>query len=460
MITVELEAEMSRLTTRSHSWRWRRVASCAAGCLTACALGTAAPAGASTGTTGAVATAGRAEQDCLQPVAGCYAPRPFRSAYGIQGLLDRGIDGRGQTVVLPELANQPPASPPGITDIRQDLARFDSLFGLPAVQLQVVTTLARPTSPYLAEGEEVEDVEIVHAIAPGAAIVVDLVPSTATATAANFATALTSFVRLGLTQGDVISISGSVGEHFATHAEVTSIHSALQAARDHHVTVVASSGDTGAVSDLKGGSAPVKELSLPASDPLVLSVGGTSLDANPATGEYYGEMAWNNVSSPGDDDASGGGFSHLFARPSYQDGTKGTGATRGVPDVAADADAATGMALAMTAGGQNYVVVPARGTSAATPLWAAVVALADQYAGRHLGFVDAAIYRVGRSPGYRYAFHDITAGDNSVILPSSVVTGYQATSGWDPVTGWGSPDAQVLVPLLARAVRSDDGAGL
>ena len=90
------------------------------------------------------------------------------------------------------------------------------------------------------------------------------------------------------------------------------------------------------------------------------------------------------------------------------------------------------------------------GTSAAAPLWAAVIALADQYAGRNLGFVNPALYRIGRSPYYHQAFHDVTTGTNTVQFPTQTITGYQAAPGWDPVTGWGSPKAQVLVPLLAR----------
>ena len=78
------------------------------------------------------------------------------------------------------------------------------------------------------------------------------------------------------------------------------------------------------------------------------------------------------------------------------------------------------------------------------------IALADQYAGRHLGLVNPAIYQIARSPRYHQAFHDITTGNNTVQFPPTRVTGYQAAPGWDPVTGWGSPDAQVLIPLLAR----------
>lgn len=88
------------------------------------------------------------------------------------------------------------------------------------------------------------------------------------------------------------------------------------------------------------------------------------------------------------------------------------------------------------------------GTSAGAPFWAGVVALADQYAGRRLGLVNTAIYRIGKSAQYRSAFHDVTTGNNNVFMPKAV-KGYNAGPGWDPVTGWGSPNASVLVPLLA-----------
>ena len=119
---------------------------------------------------------------------------------------------------------------------------------------------------------------------------------------------------------------------------------------------------------------------------------------------------------------------------------------RGVPDVAANADASTAMALTFAGG----ILYPAQGTSAATPLWAAVIALADQTADRHLGFVNPAIYAIARSPAYHHAFHDVITGDNSVFWPTRAFIGYTAGPGWDPVTGWGSPNAHILVPLLAH----------
>ncbi|HWM96624.1 MAG TPA: hypothetical protein VNO54_06165 [Streptosporangiaceae bacterium] len=86
-------------------------------------------------------------------------------AYGIEPLLKRGIDGRGETVVFPELA-EPQLSRLWVSDLRQDLAQSDSL---PAAKLRVVTSFAGSASPWLAYGEEVLDVEIVHAVAPDAA---------------------------------------------------------------------------------------------------------------------------------------------------------------------------------------------------------------------------------------------------------------------------------------------------
>ena len=375
------------------------------------------------------------------PQTACYTPRQYQVAYGASALLSRGIDGRGETVAMPEPANTPTHGVT-FTDIRKDLATFDTRFGLPAAKLRVVNSIARSKTPYLAVGEEVEDTEIIHAIAPGATLDVVLVPQTAVTSSANFITAMTEVIQTGTAGGAaVISMSASLGEHFYTPAEVARIHTALRQARAHHVTVVASAGDGGAVSDQHFGSAPVKEVSLPASDPLVLAAGGTTLDASYGTGAYKGEMAWNSYT-----DATGGGYSHLFGRPSYQDGIPRIGTARGVPDVAADANHETAMALAF----YHAPIQPASGTSAATPLWAAVIALADQQAGRHLGFVNPAIYKIARSGAYHRAFHDVVTGDNSVMLPSRVVVGYQAAPGWDPVTGWGSPDAQNLVPLLAH----------
>lgn len=123
---------------------------------------------------------------------------------------------------------------------------------------------------------------------------------------------------------------------------------------------------------------------------------------------------------------------------------------RGVPDVAADADPNTGFPVVTASAGGRYTVSGHGGTSASAPTWAGIIALADQYAGRHLGFVNPGIYHIARSDLYHRAFHDIASGDNTVSFPPRTIEGYRAGPGWDPVTGWGSPNASVLVPLLAR----------
>jgi subtilase family serine protease len=393
--------------------------------------------------------------DCLtQAKPTCYTPQQFRVAYGIAPLVARGIDGRGQTVVLPEFV--PSASASGLSDVRADLARYDQLFALPAVRLRIITRLAGAASPNLASSEEFGDVEMVHAVAPQAAITVVLVPDVRQSGAAALASAYARALRLAAGQGSVIASTTGWGERCFTAAEIAAMHSALQAAQRRHVTAVVSSGDFGAASRACPNAAPytpAKGLDYPASDPLVLAVGGTSLDASHTTGAYLGETVWNMPIAPGQGPhwASGGGFSSVFPRPAYQAGVPGTAAGRGVPDVAADAAPDTGLASVITTG-QRYAIIPGSGTSAAAPFWAGVIAIADQYAGRSLGFVNPAIYRIGRSPAYHGAFHDVTQGNNTVTFPQGTITGYSASPGWDPVTGWGSPDAAVLVPLLARNI--------
>jgi subtilase family serine protease len=394
----------------------------------------------------------------------CYSPQQLQVAYGVKPLLDRGIDGHGETVVLPELA-ETHLNPPAVTDLRQDMAAFDHLFHLPAARMRVVTTLAGASSPWLAFGEEVLDVELVHALAPDAALVILLLPSTSLDSTKNAVAAAVAEFRLGPALGGVMSISaaGQIGgEHCVSRAQAGSVNAALHAAVDRGMTVVAASGDIGAAayqcdlySALTGTApvAPVKGVLLLASDPLVLSAGGTSLTASHATGAWISETAWglasgNSGNQGGSFQASGGGFSQLFARPAYQAGVPGIGAARGVPDVSADASDRTGVAVVFSNGTRDTVESHG-GTSASAPIWAALIALADQYAGRHLGFVNPAIYQIARSPRYHQAFHDITTGNNTVQFPPTTITGYRAGPGWDPVTGWGSPNAQVLVPLLA-----------
>ena len=269
-----------------------------------------------------------------------------------------------------------------VTDIRQDLARFDSLFRLPAARFQVVNSLARSTSPWLAasdgqvDGGEVGDLEELHMIAPGATLRVVLLPLSAQGSAKGATASMLAGLRLAVSDTDVVSISLDLGEHFFTKAQAGELNSILLGAAAHHVTVVARNWATPALfSDMQAFAStatapgtPVKEVSLPASDLFVLAVGGTTLTANPATGAYISETAWNtsaSFSQPGS--ASGGGFSHLYARSTHQDGVPGIGATRSVPYVAADADAQDGAPLVFADGSTPFIApaVQHRGRRAA-----------------------------------------------------------------------------------------------
>ena len=311
---------------------------------------------------------------CLHPPAACSAPHLFRVAYGIQPLLERGLDGRGETVTVlaaPSLnapAAPPPGQPPNTTDIHQDLKAFDSIFRLPAARIQVVTTLAGSASPWQASGEEVADLQMVHAVAPAATLRVVLLPSNVLDSPAHATADMLAGLRLAVSGSDVASVGWSLGEHFFTKAQVAQMHSILRGAAAHHVTVVASSGDNGGFSDAYGGT-PVKEVSLPASNPLVLAAGGTTLTADPSTGAYMSETAWNgDASFSVTGGASGGGFSHLYARPAYQGGVPGTSTRRGVPDVAGNADAQSGTPIVFAAGSKTSII-SASGTSASAALW-------------------------------------------------------------------------------------------
>jgi subtilase family serine protease len=249
--------------------------------------------------------------------------------------------------------------------------------------------------------------------------------------------------------------------------ELSSLDRALRDARDRHVTVFAATGDYGADSE-SFGAAPndTRGVGLLPSNPLVTAVGGTRLAVS-HDGAYGGESVWNDNSGHGshpsfaDLQATGGGISAHYARPGFQHGLPLIGDHRGVPDVAADAAYATGLALVQVAPNGHDAISSGGGTSASVPLWAAVAALADQDAHRQLGFLNEGLYRIGRSTLYHRAFHDVTRGNNTVTLPSGKrIDGYRARPGWDLVTGWGSPNARVLVPLLGKEVHPGDGRGL
>jgi subtilase family serine protease len=207
----------------------------------------------------------------------------------------------------------------------------------------------------------------------------------------------------------------------------------------------------------------------PASDPLVTGVGGTYLCTDPVTGigvdsadppaackakPGVREIGWVD---------SGGGFSQVFSTPAYQTtlpaGSTPIGSMRGVPDVAFQASSRTGTLVYVTAPGyaENGLACPGGnpcaagwyvvgGTSCSAPQWAGLVAIADQIAGHGLGMINPTLYSLASGPSYSAYFYDVTTGKNQTD-PS--VPGFPATTGWDPVTGLGTPNAATLVPALA-----------
>jgi subtilase family serine protease len=309
------------------------------------------------------------------------------------------------------------------------------------------------------------DVEWAHAIAPGANIVLDLAKSDQDA---DILSATQYAVDNNL--GDVISQSFGENESCVDLTILTAEHALFEKATSKHITLLASSGDDGAAQLTCDGSSYVKAVSSPASDPLVTGVGGTELHAaryclkaegcfpiaHPAAGTYQGEVAWNEP----DYGSTGGGFSVLYTAPSFQKFLAGK--QRGVPDVAYSA--------AVLHGALTWLDIPGPaldgsedltgmylfgGTSAGSPQWAAIVAIADQKGGKRLGFINAALYLYKAIPlMYGILFHDITIGNNSI----PTIQGFNAGKGWDATTGMGSPKADQLINFLIKYTKANDGA--
>jgi subtilase family serine protease len=311
------------------------------------------------------------------------------------------------------------------------------------------------------------DVESAHSIAPGASIVLLTSPVGDT----NEVHSLLEFIALEKYAldhhlGNIISQSWGGAENTLFdpigRQVVSDFEEFYKRAAQEKVTVLAGSGDQGSAGTNNSGeyyNFPVA--TFPASSPWVTAVGGTSLYAD-ANGNYQYEPAWNNAAVTfftgelgAGTGATGGGVSQIFSEPDYQSGLpvpvqQILNGYRGLPDVAYNADLLTtiwayvGFFPDPLQNGWYSVY----GTSEGSPQWAGIVAIANQYAGRPLGFLNPKLYALGlRSDSSKY-FHDITVGNNA--FPYAGVPGYFATPGWDPTTGWGTPKADKLVKALAQ----------
>lgn len=373
---------------------------------------------------------------CQEPSATfhCYGPAQIRTAYAIQPLLNDGRNGSGEVITIIDAYQNP--------TMTSDLATFDSAFSLHAPpSFQTIAPFG--LTPFDASnpehvgwsGEIALDVEWAHAVAPRARIVLALAPSDSSAD-------LLATERYVIQHhiGDVISMSYIEAEQCEPPGLLSEEHSLFASATARGVTLVAGSGDWGAAQFSCDESSFIKAVGAPASDPNVTGVGGTELRANLQTGAYSQESIWQ-----GEEGAGGGGFSTFFSRPSFQNGVKGIGATRGVPDVSMTASGAFGVLVAWGSSGEPYEFWNDYGTSGGTPIWAAIVAIADQSAGQGLGNINPALYRLSRNAkAYAHDFHDITVGNND--FPP--IEGYRARPGWDAASGLGSPIADNLVADL------------
>ena len=382
---------------------------------------------------------------CQMPAAkdNCYGAAQMRNAYSIQPLLDQGLDGSGRTIAIIDAFQNP--------TMTSDLATFDARFGLPAPPSFEITAPfgTTPFDPKNANevswsGEIALDVEWAHTVAPGAGIVLALAPSDADADLI----ATEAYV-INHRMADVISMSYGEAEQCKAPALQQQEHALFDTATALDITLLAGSGDEGAAQFACNSPFPctvtctyVKGVSTPASDPDVTGIGGTDLIADLTTGAYGSESVWNE---PALDAGGGGGFSALYSRPSFQNAVTPVGSTRGVPDVSYSASLAHAVLVAWGSGGKGFEFWIFYGTSAGTPQWAGIAAIADQASGRDLGNLNPALYRLGQS-SRQSPFHDITTGNNDF----QSISGYAAVPGWDAASGWGSPIASVLVADLAK----------
>jgi subtilase family serine protease len=320
-------------------------------------------------------------------------PSVMRGFYNSASLISAGKTGALKIGLAEECSSGESTS--GYTT---DLNDFDSAYGLPSATVTYVGSGATSCSSSNGDWYEETDLDIqwAHTMAPGAPIIVCLDTSNPDVCDQTF---LTDGVSFG---------SNSWGGGSADH-------SVWQSAMAAGITLLASAGDS------------AKQVNYPAAEPDGLGVGGTSI--TPSGSSFGSETAWAD---------SGGGCDTSDAPPSYQVGMTGfpgaCGSTsdRGIPDVAMDANPNSGVPVYIDGASEQI-----GGTSLACPMWAASLDVIYQASG-FSGFAAPTIYSLAKSTSYTTYFHDITSGSN----------GYSATTGWDPVTGVGSPNIGQLATVF------------
>ncbi|MCW2577870.1 MAG: peptidase [Modestobacter sp.] len=359
------------------------------------------------------------------PVGTAFTPPELGRVYRFPA----GTDGSGQILAILEFGG-------GYT--QADLDQYWTSIGpaaAPTVTAVGVDGAANAPAgdPHGPDGEVLLDIEVAGALAPGAAIVVYFAPNTdrgfldALATAGHATPTPTA-----------MSISWGQNEDAWTAQARTAMDDAMADAAALGITVCAAAGDDGSTDNATDGRAHVD---FPASSPHALACGGTTLRTEGSSGAVSSEVVWFHGAGLG---GTGGGVSAVFPVPEWQTGVGVPGDAdtgrpgRGVPDVAADADPATGYRVRVD--GTDAVF---GGTSAVAPLWSALTCRLAQALGHRPGLLQPLLY-AGLSAGQVPAgFRDVTTGSNGA---------YRAAPGWDPCTGLGVPDGEALLAAL-RAPR-------
>src|SRR4051794_7650470 len=340
-----------------------------------------------------------------------------------------GTDGSGQTLAILELGG-------GYS--QADLDAYWPSIGLtdpPTVTAVGVDGAANAPGgdPNGADGEVLLDIEVAGALAPGADLVVYFAPNTDR----GFLDALSTAVHASPTPA-AVSISWGQNEDEWTAQARAAMDDAMADAAVLGVTVCVAAGDDGSTDNATDGQAHVD---FPASSPHALACGGTTLHADAGTGAVRSEVVWFHGAGLG---GTGGGVSAVFDVPVWQAGVGVPGDAdtgrpgRGVPDVAADADPATGYRVRVD--GIDTVI---GGTSAVSPLWSALTCRLAEALGRRPGLLHPLLYAEASEGQAPAGFRDVTSGSNGA---------YGAGPGWDPCTGLGGPDGEGPLTALRAAL--------
>jgi kumamolisin len=321
-----------------------------------------------------------------------------------------------------------------------DLDTYFKGLNLPSPQVEAISVdgvTNQPGADPDIDGEVMLDVEVASALAPGAKIAVYFAPFTEQ----GWVDAVSAAVHDTKRRPSVLSISWGFteGQDIWTSQAIQAVNQAFQAAALLGVTVCVASGDDGSQDQLDDGHAHVD---FPAGSPYVLACGGTTLQLSGDA--ITGEVVWNEGSRANGGGATGGGISEMNALPTWQEGIVPASVNpthvrgRGVPDVAGNADGRTGYTILV----DGQVTPGVGGTSAVSPLWAGLIARVNQQIGKPVGFINPLLYKAPVGAALR----DITVGTNDPT--GGVIGAYKAQPGWDPCTGWGTPDGARLLTAL------------